>query len=283
VSQARCATCTEPGAGCRDEAIFTAFGLRFGLRAGSPSMLARLVARVPYGWQPGAADGVDLWYTLCPAGGAQRVQPDDHHRLYSGGRLTAHDIHLDAVLARFEDHAALAMAEHCREYLFVHAGAVGWRGRAIVLPGRTHAGKTTLVRALVQAGAVYYSDEFVLLDAKGRVHPYARPPVVRDAPGARGRPVGVASLGGRPGTAPLRIGLIVVTRYEAGARWRPRRLTPGQALLALLDSAVAARSDPALVVPALRRAADGAEALEGRRGEAAAVARALLRRASRAR
>ena len=246
-------------------------------------MLARLVAHVPYGWQPGTADDADRGYTLCPAGGAQRVQPDDHHRLYCDGRLTAHDVNLEAVLARFEDHATLAMAEHCREYLFVHAGAVGWRGRAIVLPGRTHAGKTTLVRALVQAGAVYYSDEFALLDAQGRVHPYARPPVVRDAPGTRGRPVDMASLAGRPGTAPLRIGMIVVTRYQAGARWRPRRLTAGQGLLALLDSTVAARSDPALVVPLLRRAAQGSQALQGLRGEAAAVARALLRRSTRAR
>jgi hypothetical protein len=36
-----------------------------------------------------------------------------------------------------------------------------------VLPGRSFAGKTTLVAALVQVGAEYWSDEYPVLDAEG--------------------------------------------------------------------------------------------------------------------
>ena len=72
------------------------------------------------------------------------------------------------------------VAQRSRQMLFVHAGVVGWRGLAIVIPGRSHAGKSTLVAELVRRGAVYYSDEFAVLDETGRVHPYRRTPVLRD-------------------------------------------------------------------------------------------------------
>src|SRR5277367_3536052 len=42
----------------------------------------------------------------------------------------------------------------------VHAGAVLWRGRALLLPGGTHAGKSSLVTELLRRGATYYSDEY---------------------------------------------------------------------------------------------------------------------------
>ena len=42
------------------------------------------------------------------------------------------------------------------------------------LPGHSFSGKSTLVAALVRAGAVYYSDEFAVLDPDGFVHPYAK-------------------------------------------------------------------------------------------------------------
>ena len=57
------------------------------------------------------------------------------------------------------------------EFVFIHAGVVADGGRAIVIPGLSFSGKTTLVRALVEAGAVYYSDEFAALDENGRVLP----------------------------------------------------------------------------------------------------------------
>src|ERR687894_479249 len=45
-------------------------------------------------------------------------------------------------------------------------------GRALVRPGPSLSGKTTLVAALVRSGAAYLSDEFAVLDPEGRVHPY---------------------------------------------------------------------------------------------------------------
>lgn len=65
----------------------------------------------------------------------------------------------------------LAVAANARHGLFVHAAAVAWRCVGIVMPARSMAGKSTLVRALVAAGADCYSDEYAVLDATGAPAP----------------------------------------------------------------------------------------------------------------
>ena len=79
-----------------------------------------------------------------------------------------------SVLDAFESHVQLTVAEYAPRRIFVHAGVVGWKDRAILIPGLSHSGKTTLVDQLIRAGATYYSDEYAVLDARGRVHPYPR-------------------------------------------------------------------------------------------------------------
>ena len=174
-------------------------------------------------------------------------------------------------------HAEFFVAERAPDYLFVHAGVVGWEGRAIVMPGASFAGKTTLVQAWLEAGATYYSDEFAVLDRAGRVHPFARPLAIRDGSTALTRLVPVAALGAETGTTPLPIGLVLVTSYRAGARWRPRRLTAAPTLLALMRHTVAARGNPKHSMPILKQAVSDGITLAGRRGEARPLVSAVLR------
>lgn len=72
----------------------------------------------------------------------------------------------------------------------VHAAVASLGGRALILPGPSGAGKTTLVAALALAGWTYLSDEVAAFGPKGHVvHPYPRPlalergswPIVADA------------------------------------------------------------------------------------------------------
>ena len=139
------------------------------------------------------------------------------------------------------------------------------------MPGASFAGKTTLVQAWLEAGATYYSDEFAVLDRAGRVHPFARPLAIRDRSTALTHRVPAAALGAETGTTPLPIGLVLVTSYRAGARWRPRRLTAAPALLALMRHTVAARGNPEHSMPILKQAVSGGIALAGptRRGSPA--------------
>jgi hypothetical protein len=255
------------------ECHFSAYGLRFGLRAQDAAALAQACATVPLGWQAAPGGAVDIRYSL-----ELSADTADQHLLYCGSALVARARDLTTLLALFTKHAELLTAFRAKNCLFVHAGVVGWRGRAILVPGRSMAGKTTLVAALIAAGAVYYSDEFAVLDQRGLVHAYALPLSIRGEQGQPARPTPAEALGGQVGAEPLPVGLVVMTSYKAGARWRPRVLSPGQALLALMDNTVAAQREPEHSMPILRAAVQGAALLQGRRGEAGPAARALLRR-----
>lgn len=162
-----------------------------------------------------------------------------------------------------------------RHKLFVHAGVVGWRGKAIVIPGASYSGKSSLVAELVRAGATYYSDEYAVFDRHGRVHPYRRRLSLR-TDGTRTRYV-VEAPGGRAGARALSVGLIAITAYQPGAHWCPESLTPAQAVLALLSNTVVARIRPQLALSTLGRVVPRALALESKRGEAREMVAYLLR------
>jgi hypothetical protein len=219
---------------------------------------------------------VDFLYSM-------RLAPPDTHRgqrnyhlLYCGSDLLARTLELPFLWTTLEKHAELVTAYRAQDCLFVHAGVVGWQGRAILLPGRSMTGKSTLVKALVEAGATYYSDEYAVLDRQGRVHPYPVPLSIRGQNGQPARKTPIELLGGQVGVEPLPVGLVVETEFQPGAEWRPSVLTPGLALLALMDNTVAARRDPAHSMPILRQAVTGAVALNSKRGEVGKMVGDLL-------
>ena len=260
------------------ERRFTAYGLCFGLRVNDLAAFSPVCDAVPLGWRAAPAGEVDVLYSLrmVPPGGSAGAH--SCHLLYCGSALIAQAPDLALVLTLFNKHAELLTAFRARDCLFVHAGVVGRHGRALLVPGRSMTGKTTLVKALVEAGAIYYSDEFAILDSQGQVYPYPLPLSIRGASGQPGWKAPVEALGGQTGSAPLPIGLVVVTRYREGATWRPRRLSAGRALLALMDNTVAARGEPGYSMPILRAVVTGAAVVCGTRGEAGGVAADLLQR-----
>jgi hypothetical protein len=195
--------------------------------------------------------------------------------LYADAARRARTLDLGELIRIFENEVQLYVAETARARVFVHAGVVGWRGRAILLPGASHAGKSTLVAAMVRAGATYYSDEYAVLDRRGYVHPYLRPLQSRQRDGTIAR-VRAAELGGTEGATALRVGVVAVVSYREGSPWRPRRLSPGQGLLELLANTVPARARPRAVMTALKAVVASAPVLKSRRGEADEMARSLL-------
>jgi hypothetical protein len=258
------------------ERRFTAYGLRFGLRVNDLVALSPVCDAVPLGWRAAPAGEVDVLYSLrvAPPGGPAGTH--SCHLLYCGSALIAQAPDLALVLTLFNKHAELLTAFRARDCLFVHAGVVGRHGRALLVPGRSMTGKTTLVKAMIEAGATYYSDEYAVLDRQGLVHPYPLPLSIRGAEGQPARQTPVAALGGQVGLEPLPVGLIAVTHYEEGARWRPRPLSHGQGLLALMDNTVGARREPGYSMPVLRESLSQARIIQSKRGEAGRVARAIL-------
>jgi hypothetical protein len=257
---------------------FRSYGVRFGVRADDPSALGRLAEFLPPGTAEAPAGVVERLYSIrTGAGGVEQRGLRRFRLLYADHRRLARTAESEEMFERFEADLQLFVAEAARRRVFVHAGVVGWKGRAIVVPGRSFSGKTTLVAELVRAGADYYSDEFAVLDFGGRVHPYPKPLAVRGA-GQRQRKVSVEELGGNAATGALPVGLVLVSEFRAGARFRPRPLTPGQGSLALLANTVPARRRPLEVLETLRHVVCAATVLRGARGEAAEAAARILER-----
>jgi hypothetical protein len=158
---------------------------------------------------------------------------------------------------------------------------VEWEGTAILIPGSSFSGKTTLVKYLVQAGARYYSDEYAVLDGRGWVHPYPRSLRVRSHDSASSEKIPIEELGGETGSKPLPVNLIVTTTFKGGATWRPRKLSAGKGVLELLSHTVNARRRPDLALTTLPKVAANATILKGVRGEADRTAAAILKIVSR--
>ena len=80
------------------------------------------------------------------------------------------------------------------------------------------------------------------------------------------------------GIGALPVGLVIVSEFREGSRFRPRALTPGQGSLALLAHTVPARRKPLEVLETLERIVSTAPVLRGARGEAAEAAARILAR-----
>jgi hypothetical protein len=159
------------------------------------------------------------------------------------------------------------------EATFVHAGVVAWRDRAILLPGRSGIGKSMLTDALVQAGAVYYSDDLAPIDADGLVHSYAKVP---SPEGAGGQTRQIRSPIGSSPRPPLRIALIVSTSFEPGALWQPQVSRGAIGVLPLLRNAVIGRAKPEGVMAIAGVIGATSVTLSGPRPEARSVAGRIL-------
>src|SRR5579884_3269688 len=145
--------------------VFESFGLAIEVRSDDRELFELLPTVLPPGWRP----------TDAPAGSPRFGLMRDGTVTVDGEGVARADGDKQAALttlsAALRHHLALQAPGH----IFIHAGVVRVGAAAVVIPGRTFSGKSTLVAALVRAGATYYSDEYAAVDADGMIHPYAKP------------------------------------------------------------------------------------------------------------
>lgn len=253
-----------------------AYGLRFGVRTNATGLLDGLEALLPPGWRPCPSPLVDQMFSVWVD--PRSDGPSRPSRVYVGRRRRVRTPDVRQALAVLESEIRQSVAASAVRRTFVHAGVVGWCGRAILIPGRSRSGKTTLVAELVRAGAQYLSDEFAVLDARGRVHPFAKPLSIRGPGGCdlHVRARRAEELGGTCATRPLPVGLVVLAEHRPGASWRPERLSPGRAVLEMLAHTVPARLRPEASLLSLEKAIARATVWKGERGEARELVPLLL-------
>jgi hypothetical protein len=251
-----------------------AFGVAVALEADDSSQLERLTEWLPPCWRIGEAGADELRFKLT------KIGHDAYQLLRDGAEIGGGT--LEETVRGYEWMLRTHIAKTAPEHLFVHAGTVAHGGRAIVIPGLSFSGKTTLVTALVQAGAVYYSDEYAVFDKAGLVHPYPKPLAIRSPDARHGsehhHP---EQLGATVGDDPIPIGLVVCSQYRSGAEWEPVELTPAEAMLELMVHAFKGGEQAEGSMSMLGKAVVGVSGLKGDRGDAAALAPELLARIER--
>lgn len=169
------------------------------------------------------------------------------------------------------------LAARARELTLFHAGAVEWKGAALVFAGVSQSGKSRLVEAVLRAGAGYLSDEYAPVNDDLEVLAWPRALGLREhdrlGPGRHS----VEDLGGR--TAASRrypISAAYLLQFDGSVRELDvRPVPPAEAVLRLLPHTFSARTPELL--DRLGRFATSVPTYCGARGEADDVARALLR------
>lgn len=254
---------------------FVCHGVKVGIRTNNANVLKKVKEILPIGWKPLESNVVNHLYSLFMGVDAPPPNFRRHHLLYNGKLRLIRTLDEKALFDVMESMLRLTVAEHTKRRVFVHAGVVSWNGQAIVIPGSSRSGKTTLVTELVKAGATYYSDEYAVLDKKGLTHPYPKMLAIRDAKGFQTN-YAVEKFGGKAGKSPIPIAMVVVTDYKEGARWRPSALSSGKGALEMLLHTVSARRQPEIALTTLNQVASNAVVLKSKRGEAKQTAEAIL-------
>jgi hypothetical protein len=254
---------------------FRAFGVPVGIRVNQPSTLDILSGRLPPESRHQEAGPVKRLYSFYVNREPRQRGVRRFHTVYSDHQILRRSENETDLYQEFERDVDSFIAETSTTKLFVHAGVIGWNGRAIVIPGRSFSGKTTLVTEFLRAGATYYSDEFAVFDRNGYVHPFSRALGLRLDPSATQTRKMAHEFGSRIGTRPLRVGLVIVTEYKKSASWRPHATSPGRGVLKLLANSLSARANPAWALSVLTHANEEARILGGVRGEAREVVRTV--------
>lgn len=205
------------------------------------------------------------------------ITPEGICAVYQNGELMVEDTLRPAYWKYFDSLVRILVAEFAPTRVFIHAGSVGWRGRAIILPGNSHFGKTTLVAELAKCGAEYYSDEYAIIDEKGLLHPFARKLTMRE----NGRhviekPIDVEEFGGIKGYVPIPLSTVLFTKYDPEKIQKYEFLTQGQGIVEIIGQTIGIRRNSEFVIKVLKNAFANAIIVKSPRTDAAKFARELL-------
>ena len=184
----------------------------------------------------------------------------------------------ETLLDHFSSRIRITIAEFAKSKVFIHAGAVGWRGFGIMIPGQSYSGKTTLVSELIKLGAEYYSDEYAVLDENGYLQPYPKMLSMRGilndwdqvdtAPEAFGATIGKKN---------IPVGMVLITKYEENGQWHPELLKSGEGILEILQHTIPVRNNPDFVLKVLKKLVSRAIIAKSKRCTAHTFAPILLK------
>jgi len=205
---------------------------------------------------------------------------DRTYLLQKDDRAFRHGESKELFLKYFDSAVRITVAEYAVDRLFLHAGVVGWKGRAILIPGTSFSGKTSLVHEFVRRGAEYYSDEYAVFDEEGLVHPFARKIAMRSRPGGNEviemTYMTPEELGGTTAVGPVPVGFILLTQFHEGSQWQPEKVTHGKGVFEMLSHTIPIRYKPEFSLQVLKKVTANAIILKSFRPDAAEFSEMFL-------
>jgi len=257
---------------------FQSYGVKIGIKAENPVFLEKVQYELkkvfPNGFEKMISGAVEHQFFI-------KSKNDGTSRFYRNEEIVFEGVPDNSFYEAVESQIRITIAEFAVEKVFIHAGVVGWKNRAIIIPAQSWSGKSTLVAELIKLGALYYSDEYAVLDCQGNVEPFPKWLSLRGiSRNSAQRDFSVESLGGTAGTKTIPVGMVLIARYDTAKRiprkWQPKRLTGGEAMMEILRHTLPIRNNPKFVLKVLNKLVTRAIIVKTVRGEAKEFAEMLL-------
>jgi hypothetical protein len=253
---------------------FESFGVRIGVRANHDEIITEIEQRIknllPNGIKRIPYKNIQHYFWI-------RKNDEGEYFMYLSREKITSGFNRENFFNYLESRIRLTVAEYAKDRVFIHAGVVGWKGKAIIIPAKSFQGKTTLVAELTKLGATYYSDEYAVLDENGFVHPFPKTLSIRGTKDKyKQTEFPVEMLGGVKGEMPLTVGMVLLTEFEADAKWQPKLLTVGLGVMDMLSHTIPIRYNPEFSLKVLNNTLNRAIIVKTKRGEAKHFAIKLL-------
>jgi hypothetical protein len=235
----------------REYFAFESYNVKIGIRSNDAELIAECREMLdfifPTGWREiEFAESKHLFSVYLPKSKNKTCY------IYKNDELAVSQVRELFKFDLLEPQLRLTVAEFATDYVFIHAGAVAYKNKAIIIPGISFSGKTTLVAELSKRGLAYYSDEYAVIDRKGLLHPFSKKLSVRGIIDDYTQvEIAVEEMGGRKGFEPIPIGMILVTKYKKNARFKPEQISTGKGIIESLANSVSIRQSPEMVLQTL--------------------------------
>lgn len=255
--------------------VFQSYGVKISVRVNDHAAIAKIKNILPfYSEVLDENDEADHNFSL--VWGISESEEGLEDALYQENEEVARRVDPERLIALLDTCIRMAIGEFAPRHVFIHASVVGWKDRALIFPAKSYGGKTTLAAELIKHGALYYSDEYAVIDEKGLAHPYPKPLSIRKEGEFTQTDRSVTDLGGEQGTQPIPVGMILLTQYERSAKWEPEMLSEGRGLMELIPHSLAIGSNPEFVLKVLNLITKRAIIAKSKRGEVSQFAELLL-------
>jgi hypothetical protein len=252
-----------------DQICVESFGVNFAVKTDSPELatvVSNLIPKIlPNCFSFSRDSDPDHSFFLSSDAGRYSLYKNGEASML--GASTAEEI-----FSRLSTEIRLLVGEHAVGRVFVHSGCVVVRGRAILLPGRTHTGKSTLTAELVRRGAKYFSDEYAILDSDGMVHPFHKRISLRNEAGVQNDLLVNTDEAGS-----AKPGMVVITRFVKGGEWKPAILSPAAGVMKLMENTIPIRRHPEFALSVLEKVASMSVFIGSERNEAGEAAGSILK------